>query len=121
MTNADHIAAARATLIESVVDQRGIKLRGRIERVGPCPKCGGEDRFSINIKKQVWNCRGCDIGGDVIKLVEHLDNIDFASAVLLLAGEPPPKINGKDRRTEFFYTDASGTVVQEKNVPAKAS
>jgi putative DNA primase/helicase len=60
--------------------------------------------------KQNPSGRGCDTGGDVIKLVQHLDGIDFASAVRALAGEPPPKINGKDRK-EFLYTDASGTIV----------
>jgi hypothetical protein len=40
--------------------------------------------------KRVFNCRGCDVGGDVIKLVEHLDGIDFTAACTKLAGEPPP-------------------------------
>ncbi len=69
---------------------RGIKLRGRgPERCGACPRCGGDDRFSINTKKQVWNCRGCASGGDVIKLVEHLDGSDFKGAVETLAGAAP--------------------------------
>jgi hypothetical protein len=37
---------ARAVRIEAEIERRGIKLRGGSERVGPCPKCGGEDRFS---------------------------------------------------------------------------
>jgi CHC2 zinc finger len=49
------------------------------ERVGPCPKCGGTDRFSINTKKQVFNCRQCQTGGDVIKLVRFLDGCDPAT------------------------------------------
>jgi Protein of unknown function (DUF3631)/CHC2 zinc finger len=104
------ISRAKSVPIERIIEERQIKLRGHIERVGPCPKCGGVDRFSINTKKQVWNCRGCDVGGDVIKLVEHLDDTNFTSAVQMFAGEPPPKVNGKDRK-EFLYTDASGTVL----------
>ena len=49
--------------------------------------CGGKDRFSINIRKQVFLCRGCDVAGDVIKLVQHLDRCTFAEAVELLTGE----------------------------------
>jgi phage/plasmid primase-like uncharacterized protein len=49
--------------------------------------CGGTDRFSINVKKQVWNCRGCGLGGDVIALVKHLDGAGFVTAVETLAGE----------------------------------
>jgi hypothetical protein len=49
--------------------------------------CGGTDRFSVNVKKQVWNCRGCALGGDVIALVQHLDRTGFVTAVQILAGE----------------------------------
>ena len=59
------IAQARAVPIERELERRGIRLRGRVDRYGPCPVCGGTDRFSVNVKKQVWNCRGCGLGGDV--------------------------------------------------------
>lgn len=80
------IDRARATPIDQEVDRRGLKLRGRIERVGPCPICGGTDRFGINAKKGLFNCRGCGAGGDVIALVQFLDGCSFAEAVERLAG-----------------------------------
>jgi hypothetical protein len=80
------IDAAKATRIEDEVARRGIKLVGRGERIGPCPLCGGKDRFAINIKKQIWNCRGCARGGDVVDLVQHLDGVDFKAAVVTLGG-----------------------------------
>jgi hypothetical protein len=84
------IDRARAVPIESEVEARGIRLQGRgPERTGPCPKCGGKDRFSINVQKQVWNCRHCGGGGDIIALVRHLDGLDFRGAVELLAGITP--------------------------------
>ncbi len=74
--------------IEAETARRGIKLIGRgADRCGPCPACGGRDRFSINIRKQVWNCRGCARGGDVIDLVRHLDAVDFKTAAASLAGD----------------------------------
>jgi hypothetical protein len=92
---------ARAVRLEDEATRRGIKLNGgagKNERCGSCPKCGGEDRFSINTKKQVFNCRGCGArGGDAIALVEFLDGVDFVHAVETLTGEPAPKSNGKDR------------------------
>jgi phage/plasmid primase-like uncharacterized protein len=69
---------ARSMPIEDELARRGIHLRGKIERCGPCPKCGGDDRFSINTQKGIFNCRGCGVGGDVIDLVQHLDGVDFA-------------------------------------------
>jgi len=81
------VDAAKAVPIEDEVARRGIKLVGRGERVGPCPVCGGRDRFSINVKKQIWNCRSCSKGGDVVDLVQHLDGVDFRRAVVTLGGD----------------------------------
>jgi phage/plasmid primase-like uncharacterized protein len=85
----DWVARAHTVPIERVVVERGIKLRGTVERTGPCPVCGGTDRFSINIRKRLWNCRGCRKGGDAIALVMHLDGVEFGEAVSILAGETP--------------------------------
>jgi hypothetical protein len=79
------IQLARNVPIERVIDGRRIKLCGKIERVGPCPVCGGKDRFSINTAKQLFNCRHCG-GGDVIKLVRFLDRVDFGGAIETLIG-----------------------------------
>jgi hypothetical protein len=108
---------ARAVPIEREIERRGIKLRGngKAERCGPCPKCGGDDRFSINTTEQVFNCRGCGVGGDVIKLVEHLDGVDFAHACQSLTCERRP--NGrryyatiKQTTATFEYHDESGAI-----------
>jgi putative DNA primase/helicase len=86
---------ARAIPIESEIERRGIRLKGRTERVGPCPVCGGTDRFGVNTSKQVFNCRGCVRGGDVIALVQLLDGCDFLTAVEKLSGEKRPDGSGR--------------------------
>jgi DNA primase len=105
MNNAEYetwVAKARRFHIEDVLNQRDITLKrqGKTERVGPCPKCGGDDRFAINISKQVFNCRGCGASGDVIELVKFLDGVDFNVACETLTNETPPKVarlNGKSQ------------------------
>jgi len=88
MIAADLIARARATSCVDVIARRGHRLKpGRKEHVGPCPVCGGTDRFAINIKKNLWNCRGCGKGGGPIDLVRHLDGSDFRRAIETLTGE----------------------------------
>jgi hypothetical protein len=84
---AAHIVARAKVRIEDECARRGIRLRGAIDRCGPCPRCGGTDRFAINLKKQVFHCRGCKIGGDVIELVRTLDQCSFPEAVELLSGD----------------------------------
>src|SRR5262245_13635527 len=85
------VQRARDVSIESEILRRGIQLKRQgVERVGACPRCGGTDRFSINTVKGVFNCRRCAHGGDVIELVEWLDNCQFAEAVETLTHEPKP-------------------------------
>jgi Toprim domain len=82
------IERASAVRVEDEADRRGLKLRkiAPSERAGPCPKCGGRDRFSINVRKQVFFCRGSG-GGDVIAMVQHMDGRSFREAVEFLTGE----------------------------------
>jgi AAA domain/CHC2 zinc finger len=109
---------ARSIPIEDELARRGVRLKGQKERAGPCPHCGGTDRFSINTAKQVYNCRGCGRGGDVIDLVQHLDGVDFVAACTMLAGERP-KVNGAGNVTDlhipreaakWIYKDEDGAV-----------
>lgn len=109
---------ARTVKIEDEIARRGIKNLRRVGRelVGPCPKCGGDDRFAINIKENVWNCRQCKTdtdGGDVIGLVQWLDGIDFTAAVTKLVGEPAPKAKASSGKwkliSEHIYKTADGT------------
>lgn len=83
----DIIERARAVPIEQIIEAHGIKLRGRVERVGACPRCGGFDRFAINTRKQLWNCRVCRQGGDAIALARFLDGSSFREACATLAGQ----------------------------------
>jgi hypothetical protein len=83
------IACARAVSLANELARRSITLRREgQELVGPCPRCGGSDRFSIHLAKQLWRCRRCPAGGDVIDLVCHLDGVGFAEAVARLTGDP---------------------------------
>jgi Zinc-binding domain of primase-helicase len=83
MIAATDIERARAVRIEDEIKRRGIKLkRQSAELVGPCPMCGGRDRFAVNTRKQVWNCRRCEVGddvrADVIGLVQLIWLVELA-------------------------------------------
>jgi hypothetical protein len=67
-----------------------LKRAGR-EHVGPCPACGGVDRFAVNPKKKggLFNCRGAS-GGDVIEMVMHCMAVEFIAACEIINGDPLP-------------------------------
>jgi putative DNA primase/helicase len=125
MIAAADIERARAVPIEDEVARRGIKLR-RVgtEHTGPCPICGGTDRFGINVRKAIWNCRQCGVGGDVIRFVQHLDGCDFAAAIATLAGDTArviPQAKGvptrrDDRHDEQRVSSASWLWSQSKTI-----
>ena len=77
----------------------GVTLRktaatGGGEYAGPCPMCGGRDRFRVHPKGPDggrWFCRQCGGGKwhDAIDLVQRLNQVDFTEAVTLLIGGLP--------------------------------
>ncbi len=61
---------------------------------GPCPQCGGADRFHVWPQRGRFWCRQCNIKGDVIELVKVLDGVGFKEACerlsIPLDQQPPP-------------------------------
>ncbi len=62
------------------------------EWAGPCPFCGGRDRFRVwptpkSGNPRCW-CRQCGFGGDAIRYVMRRDQVDFRHACERLALEP---------------------------------
>ena len=81
--NADILATAQSLGVR-------VKKNGTTEWVGPCPVCGGTDRFSINIKKRIFNCRKCGLTGNVIALVQGITGAAFLDACEKINGTPRP-------------------------------
>ena len=111
--------------ILDLTEQDGLQLRrvastGGGEWKGPCPWCGGTDRFSINPKKPNKNgthrggryvCRQCGKSGDAIQYLRDRRGLSYPDACRALGyetGEPlrsrytipeKPKFEPRDRRT----------------------
>lgn len=57
---------------------------------GPCPFCGGEDRFYLHKGAERWGCRHCTPGGgDAVDFVVRMDKVSVPDAVRKLKGLPP--------------------------------
>jgi len=87
----------------------GLIIQGG-EMVGPCPLCGGKDRFAINLRTNLFQCRKCDdvAGGDQIALVMQIQNMTFPAALTWLCGAAPAEINPEEmaRRRQKADADA---------------
>lgn len=67
-----------------------LKSAGLGEFCGPCPVCGGNDRFSVNTRKNVFNCRMCSKGGGPITLARFVHGWDYRTAVCDIVGQQDP-------------------------------
>jgi hypothetical protein len=74
----------RNDLIEAVSRYTQLK-----KRCGPCPKCGGTDRFRVwkSPDRWLWHCRGChEKWGDVIDFVQWIGNMTWKESYIRLGG-----------------------------------
>lgn len=85
----------RVNLLELVPGLHRIASTRGGEYAGPCPFCGGADRFHAQPDPPeghggIWMCRQCGDGKwhDVITLVQQQQNCSFREAVAHLKGEP---------------------------------
>jgi hypothetical protein len=84
------LLAARDMRIEDFMGDLdlGALKRAGVEWTGPCPSCGGVDRFSINLRKNQWLCRKCSpSGGDGIALVQLVKACRLPDAIDWLVGK----------------------------------
>lgn len=75
-------------------DGHRLKKQSQKELAGPCPWCGGSDRFIVTPTAgkrgdgHYW-CRQCNRKGDVVDYLEHSRNISKAAAFTLAGLELP--------------------------------
>jgi len=80
-------------LVSLVQEQVALRKSGAYH-TGPCPFCGGVDRFTIKhtLRGDRWHCRGC--GGDqyhsVIDFVMRREGLNFREAIRYLGGDVIP-------------------------------
>jgi len=80
----DFIKRASLMPVSDAVSRLQLKLPRIVDAGMPCPKCGGKDRFAVNPKKGVWNCRGCGGGKTGLGLIGHVQGYDLHDRAQLL-------------------------------------
>ncbi len=91
----EQIQAAKAVDLLALAEQcTTLRKCAPNEYEGPCPSCGGTDRFHVNVKEQWYFCRQChpitkkEPGHDVIGFTQWLHRVSFVEAVERLTNTP---------------------------------
>lgn len=75
-----------ADMLEGILGRSCVSLK---HKQGPCPKCGGKDRFYVTAKGDRWACRQCHPRlGDAIEFVMWLEGMPFRAACEYLGWRP---------------------------------
>jgi hypothetical protein len=115
-----------ATKIKRMIDLRDLAGRytqlagSHYEMFGPCPKCGGTDRFHVS--EEWFFCRKCyapDNGQphDAIAFVRWMDGVDFRAACIKLAhgyipeAQPVAPVRKSKQEQTDDWRERAGTVV----------
>ncbi len=95
---------ARLNIVEVIGGYVRLQRAGREYR-GLCPfHLERSPSFYVNPEKQLWNCHGCHLGGDLLKFVELIDHTDFRGALEEMAKragvslEPPQQLTPQQKR-----------------------
>ena len=101
----------------SLVRSRGIALKKNGKGYkGICPFHEDDNpSFSVSPDQNLWNCFGCDKGGDAIRFVELIDQVSFKEAVKRLSDE-----NQNPRKTKAAVKEKKITV-QDKKLLARVT
>lgn len=94
----------------------------RDEWTGPCPQCGGEDRYAVNRKKSAFLCRNCGAAGrDGIALAAHELGLDLnrraeflEACSAVLGGRPVPAEGERETPEERQAREARIAAAREK-------
>jgi hypothetical protein len=102
-------------VLNRIAGNHAVKARGR-RGVGPCPSCGGKDRFSVDGNKGSFYCRGhAREGGDVIAMVMHITGASFMGACEEITGEAMPK-----RKPGDDVRRADPKLIEQRRLDAEA-
>ena len=82
----------------------GLKKKSANEWEGPCPSCGGTNRFIVKADKQTYWCRQCNTKGDVLNYIE-LTTGKSVKEQLAEAGllDKPKGKTGRGSKEQFIW------------------
>ena len=86
-TTDTHAIKESINLIDLASNYTELRRESTQEYSGPCPWCGGTDRF--HVRADYFACRQCGRKGDAIKFMQEKHNVNFRQACEMLGGTIP--------------------------------
>ncbi len=104
MSTVDEVKA-RLDIVEVIGGYVKLQKAGRSFK-GLCPfHTERTPSFTVNPDRQTWHCFGsCGIGGDVLSFIAKKENLDFGSALRLLADRAGVEMRSDGKRREEIKT-----------------
>lgn len=102
-----HLETLKAEALQTTCEGWALRKRWKLARsgaelVGPCPVCGGTDRFGINTREDLFKCRRCEIKGHgSIDLVMEVEDVNFRQACEIITGRRAEDPIDEKRAAEF--------------------
>lgn len=83
-------------ILDLVGGMKKVASTGGGEYAGPCPFCGGSDRFRVQPAQNIWLCRNCTNGvwRDLVDFIAQRDNVTLVEAARQLGGQALPGFTG---------------------------
>ena len=95
----------------------GVSLNGGKGREPSVPcflhKDGSRPNLRVNLTTQLWFCDVCQVGGDVFKLVELVQHVDFPAALRWLADRSLPVQTERRIVATYDYQDERRALVYQ--------
>lgn len=82
----------KINILDLVGGLKKVASTGGGEWAGPCPFCGGNDRFRVQPAANIWLCRQCTNGAwrDLVDFIALRDNVKLAEAARIISGGSLP-------------------------------
>ena len=107
-------------LLALVGEATSLRKVSGAEYAGPCPKCGGDDRFHVHAEAGWWFCRQChEKRGDAIAYVRWLEGLGFKEAcerlgaVVIEFSQPKAQVSRLQRQPALAAADAPSAAWRE--------
>lgn len=75
-------------------DNHAITRNSAGELHGPCPWCGGDDRFMVFPETDKYYCRQCNARGDAIQYLREYRHLDYFQAAGIVGNQIPARQKG---------------------------